>query len=103
MEHSVEHHGSLWNKATLMDSDDSSQCTAKASLEKGSSWPPEAIPYCHSFRVAFYYPKVPNPHLGPDLEGRWGQQLRYDLIIKKKDFTLTIETSTTIYYSSART
>ena len=26
-------------------SDDSSQCTAKASLEKGSSWPPEAIPY----------------------------------------------------------
>ena len=39
MEHSVEHHGSSWNKATLMDSDDSSQCTAKASLEKGSSRP----------------------------------------------------------------
>ena len=25
--------------------DDSSQCTAKASLEKGSSWPPGAIPH----------------------------------------------------------
>ena len=57
--------------------------TAKANLEKGSSWPPEAILYCHSFRVAFYYPKVPNPHLGPGLEGRWGQSLRYDSIIKK--------------------
>ena len=64
-------------------SDDSSQCTAKASLEKGSSWPPEAIPYCHSFRVAFYYPKVPNPHLGPGLEGRWGQSHSYHSIIKK--------------------
>ena len=29
----------------LLFLDDSSQCTAKASLEKGSSWPPEAIPY----------------------------------------------------------
>ena len=45
MEHSVEHHGSLCNKATLMDSDYSSQCTAKASLEKGPSWPLEAIPF----------------------------------------------------------
>ena len=32
-------------------SDDSSHCTAKASLKKGSSWPPESILYRNSFRV----------------------------------------------------
>ena len=40
--------------------------TAKANLEKGSSWPPEAIPYGVSFRVAFYYPNGQDPYLGPD-------------------------------------
>ena len=30
-----------------------------------------------------YYPKVPNPHLGPGLEGRWGQSHRHHSIIKK--------------------
>ena len=57
--------------------------TTKANLEKSSSWPPEAIPYCHSFCVTFYYPKTPNLYLGSDLEGLWGQQLRHHSIIKK--------------------
>ena len=33
--------------------------------------------------MTFYYPNTPNLHLEPDLEGLWGQQLRYDSIIKK--------------------
>ena len=45
--------------------------TAKANLEKGSSWPPEAIPYCHSFCVTFYFPKTPNLHLGSDHNKKW--------------------------------
>ena len=56
---------------------------AKANLEKGSSWPPEAIPYGDSFCVTFYYPKTPNLHFGSDLEGLWDQRLRYQSIIKK--------------------
>ena len=40
--------------------------TAKADLEKGFSWPPEAIPYGLYLRVDFWYPKGQNPHLGPD-------------------------------------
>ena len=40
--------------------------TAKANLEKGFSWPPEAIPYGVHLRVDFWYPKGQNPHLGPD-------------------------------------
>ena len=39
---------------------------AKANLEKGFSWPPEAIPYGLYLRVDFWYPKGQNPHLGPD-------------------------------------
>ena len=40
--------------------------TAKANLKKGSSWPPEAIPYGVVLSVALYYPNAPTPHLGPD-------------------------------------
>ena len=40
--------------------------TAKANLEKGSSWPPEAIPYGLVLSVALYYPNAPTPNLGPD-------------------------------------
>ena len=40
--------------------------TAKANLEKGFSWPSEAIPYGLYLRVDFWYPKGQNPHLGPD-------------------------------------
>ena len=38
----------------------------KANLEKGFSWPSEAIPYGLYLRVDFWYPKGQNPHLGPD-------------------------------------
>ena len=47
---------------------------AKANLEKGSSWPPEAIPYGVSFCVTFYHPKTTDLHFGSDLEGLWSQQ-----------------------------
>ena len=40
--------------------------TAKANLEKGSSWPPEAIPYGVVLSVDLSNPNLPNPHLGPD-------------------------------------
>ena len=40
--------------------------TAKANLEKGSSWPPEAIPYGLVLSVALYYPNAPTPHLRPN-------------------------------------
>ena len=40
--------------------------TAKANLEKGSSWPPEAIPSGLVLSVALSNPNLPNPHLGPD-------------------------------------
>ena len=40
--------------------------TAKTNLEKGSSWPPEAIPHGVVLSVALYYPNAPTPHLGPD-------------------------------------
>ena len=39
---------------------------AKANLEKGSSWPPEAIPYGVVLSVDLSNPNLPNPHLGPD-------------------------------------
>ena len=39
---------------------------AKANLEKGSSWPPEAISYEVSARVVLDYPNAPTSHLGPN-------------------------------------
>ena len=77
------------NETEKMDSDFAAESfyvvmtdhKAKANLEKGSSWPPEAIPYGDSFSVAFYNPKTPDPNLGPDLEGPWGHRLRNHPII----------------------
>ena len=57
--------------------------TAKANLEKGSSWPPEAIPYGVPRRVDFYYPKNQVAHLGFLPAGPTPPILRYDPIIKK--------------------
>ena len=44
----------------------------------------KATSYGHSFRVTLYYPNILIPHVGPDLEGLWGQRLPYHFIIKKR-------------------
>ena len=51
-----------------VSSDDSSQCTAKASLEKGSPWPPDAIPY-KEWHVTGLSDLLSDLPIGPALRG----------------------------------
>ena len=55
--------------------------TAKANLEKGPSWPSEAIPYGVPLNIGFWYPYGQDPHLGPDLGGPILETLRDHPII----------------------
>ena len=55
--------------------------TAKANLEKGSSWPPEAIPYGVPLNIGFWYPDGQDPHLGPDPRCPQAPKPQYDPII----------------------
>ena len=43
--------------------------TAKANLEKGSSWPPEVIPYRVSPPGYFHMTNLLAPHVGPGQDG----------------------------------
>ena len=63
----------------------------KANLEKGFSWPSEAIPYGLYLRVDFWYPKGQNPHLGPD--PRCPQVLKPPVPIQLLNKDVTVEHS----------
>ena len=66
--------------------------TAKANLEKGSFWPPEAIPCGVHLRVDFLHPEGQNPHLGPDPRCPWVLKPPCDPIINQGLFIAAILT-----------